>query len=422
MVKFMRNVIGVTSTLALLLTLSAHAQQRGMGVAKAPTQRRVALVIGNGTYEDAPLRNPVNDASDMARALTALGFEVIHKENLNQNDMKRAIREFGSKIRGGGVGLFYYAGHGVQVKGVNYLIPVGAKVESEEDVEYEAVDAGFVLAQMEGAGNAVNIVILDACRNNSFARSYRSASRGLALMDAPSGTLIAYATAPNSVASDGDGRNGLYTQEILKFIATPGLRVEEVFKQVRISVRSLTQGRQTPWESSSLTGDFSFAGQVAPKVAGPTLQQAAEANAQSGNNGGSAPQKSAGDDKQKVTLNGVTLEIQSCRAAGTTITCTLSIANESSSDLTFYALNNTQAVSDSGDVYKVTSWQVGGVSGGSLNSYTKTVLVSGVPTKAVFKFERVSSNVSKLSLLRIGFSFNVFAGESRKADFKNIPL
>lgn len=222
-------------------------------------ERRVALVIGNGAYESGPLKNPVNDARDVADALRGSGFDVIFKENLDQNNMKRAIREFGTKIRNGGVALFYYAGHGIQVKGVNYLVPVDAKVQTEQDVEYETVDAGFVLAQMDSAKTSVNIVILDACRNNPFARSFRSTSNGLAQMDAPSGTLIAYATAPGSVASDGGlARNGLYTQELLKVISTPNLSIEEVFKRVRISVRGLTQGKQTPWESSSLTGDFSF--------------------------------------------------------------------------------------------------------------------------------------------------------------------
>jgi hypothetical protein len=229
------------------------------------TERRVAMVIGNSAYELAPLKNPVNDARDIAHALTTLGFEVSYKEDLNQKDMKRAIREFGAQIRKGGVGLFYYAGHGVQVNGVNYLIPVDAKVESEEEVEYECVDAGFVLAQMESAGNTMNIMILDACRNNPFARSFRSPSRGLAQMKAPSGTLIAYATAPGSVASDGNAKNGIYTQELLKSMLTPNLSIEEFFKRVRISVRNLTQDKQTPWESSSLTCDFYFnqAGEVA---------------------------------------------------------------------------------------------------------------------------------------------------------------
>ena len=221
-------------------------------------KHRVALVIGNSAYKASPLRNPVNDAQDMARVLGDLGFEVIHKENVTQNDMKRAIRSFSEKIRDGGVGLFYYAGHGIQINGQNYLIPVEAPIEKEEDVEYESVDVRFVLAQMASAGNEMNILILDACRNNPFARSLRTPQRGLAVMTAPSGTFIAYATAPDSVASDGNTRNGLYTQELLKYMQMPGLNIEEVFKRVRLAVRNATQGKQIPWESTSLVRNFYF--------------------------------------------------------------------------------------------------------------------------------------------------------------------
>jgi hypothetical protein len=261
----MKNFVSIFFVFIVLIAAPTYAQERGVGLNNSSSEKRVALVIGNSAYAVAPLKNPVNDARDMAQSLSALGFEVLHKENLSQNGMKRAIREFGTKIRNGGVGLFYYAGHGVQVKGVNYLIPVDSKVESEEEIEYEAVDAGFVLAQMESAGNTTNIMILDACRNNPFARNFRSASRGLAQMDAPGGTLIAYATAPGSVASDGNARNGIYTQELLKFMRTPNLSIEEVFKRVRISVRDLTQSRQRPWESSSLIGDFYFARMITPE-------------------------------------------------------------------------------------------------------------------------------------------------------------
>lgn len=220
---------------------------------------RVALVIGNGDYLSGPLMNTVNDARSVARALRSAGFDVMLRENLsNKDEMKRVIREFGMKLRSGGVGLFYYAGHGMQVNGFNYIIPVNAVINIEEEVEYEAVDVGFVLAYLENAKNSVNIVILDACRNNPFARSFRDASQGLVGMTAPTGTLIAYATAPGSVASDGDGVNGLYTQELLKQINTPGLRVEDVFKNVRKNVLDQSGGRQTPWESSSLIGDFYF--------------------------------------------------------------------------------------------------------------------------------------------------------------------
>jgi len=220
---------------------------------------RTALVIGNASYNSSPLRNPVNDASNMAEALRNLGFTVIHKQNAKQRDMEKAIRDFGKRLRkNGGVGLFYYAGHGMQVNGRNYLIPVDAEIETESDVKYEAVDAGRVLGKMEDADNNLNIVILDACRDNPFAKSFRSGNKGLAKMDAPTGSIVAYATAPGSVAADGMSRNGLYTSMLLKHITTPGLRIEEFFKIVRIDVMNDSNKKQVPWESSSLTGDFYF--------------------------------------------------------------------------------------------------------------------------------------------------------------------
>lgn len=245
--------------LVLPLIQIAEAQTDGRGQKAQQKESRTALIIGNSAYTDAPLRNPVNDARDMAQVLRELDFDVTYGENLSQNEMKRSIRSFGDKIRNGGVGLFYYAGHGIQVDGVNYLIPIGATITKEEEVEYESVDVGFVLAQMKNARNRLNIVILDACRNNPFARSFRSTQSGLASIDAPSGTLIAYATAPGSVASDGQRRNGLYTEELLKQIRVPSLNIEQVFKQVRLAVRDQTQSKQIPWESSSLIGDFYFA-------------------------------------------------------------------------------------------------------------------------------------------------------------------
>jgi tetratricopeptide (TPR) repeat protein len=260
--EFMRSIILILISLLVFCVFVNGQVTRKLEREKTEslnTDSRTALVIGNGKYADAPLKNPPNDAADMAAALRSLGFEVLFYIDLDQNGMKRAIREFGARLRTkGGVGLFYYAGHGVQSKGVNYLIPVGSKVETEEEVEYESVEAGLVLAQMESAKNGMNIVILDACRNNPFARSFRSSQKGLASIDAPSGTLLAYSTAPGSVAGDGAGRNGVYTQELLKQIKTPGLSLEDVFKQVRISVRGVTMEKQTPWEVSSLVGNFYF--------------------------------------------------------------------------------------------------------------------------------------------------------------------
>lgn len=260
---FMKRHGTILLSIAIIFNLTIFGQQTRKlernTSAVNQTEKRIALIIGNSTYTDVPLKNPVNDANEMAQALKMVGFEVLSYTNLDQNGMKRAIRDFGSKLKTSrGVGLFYYAGHGVQVRGVNYLIPIGATANNEQDIEYEAVEAGLVLAQMEAADNPMNIVILDACRNNPFARSFRSADKGLAQMNPPSGSLIAYSTAPGSVASDGTGKNGLYTAELLKKLKTPNLSIEEILKQVRISVRNQTQGNQTPWESSSLTGDFYF--------------------------------------------------------------------------------------------------------------------------------------------------------------------
>ena len=226
---------------------------------------RTALVIGNAEYRVGPLKNPVNDARAMQQTLERVGFDVIVVKNGNQKQMKRAIDEFGRKIRNGGVGLFYFSGHGMQVQGINYLIPVGAEIEFEEDVERESVSADRVLSSMNAAGNSMNLVILDACRNNpyttrrfrTYARSLRSASQGLATLDAPSGTFIAYATAPGKVASDGNGRNGLYTGELIKHMRTPGLKIEDVFKKTSAGVQSIFKD-QVPWISSSFTGDFYF--------------------------------------------------------------------------------------------------------------------------------------------------------------------
>jgi formylglycine-generating enzyme required for sulfatase activity len=222
-------------------------------------EKRTALVIGNSNYATSPLTNPANDATDMAAALKTLDFEVISGVNLSRAEMIRLVRQFGERLKAnGGVGLFYYAGHGVQVEGRNYLIPVDAQIRSENEVELEAVDVARTLVEMENAGNALNIVILDACRNNPFSRSWRSTNDGLAQINAPSGTLIAYSTAPGKVASDGAGRNAPYTAALLKAMKTPDLSLSDVFMQVRAEVQRTTNRQQTPWEASSITGKFYF--------------------------------------------------------------------------------------------------------------------------------------------------------------------
>ncbi|MBM3226254.1 MAG: hypothetical protein FJZ47_21020, partial [Candidatus Tectomicrobia bacterium] len=237
-------------------------------------QRRTALVIGNAAYETSPLKNPVNDAADMAAALQRLGFDVALVRDARLRNMEDAIEAFNQKLRRGGVGLFYYAGHGLQVAGENYIVPLGAKINREQDVRFETVHVGRVLGGMEDAGNEVNIVILDACRDNPFARSFRSSSqRGLAVSQAVRGSLMAYATAPGKTAADGSARNGVYTQELLRHMTTPGLKVEDVFKRVRLAVEDVTNGQQTPWETTSLRGDFYFvaSGSAEPSVPPPPV-------------------------------------------------------------------------------------------------------------------------------------------------------
>ncbi len=257
----LRRICGtVAIAAAVLLAQPVEAQQS-----------RVALVIGNARYAEAPLKNPVNDARAMAASLKARGFEVIVRENATRSQMESAIADFGEKLNEGATGLFFFAGHGMQVQGRNYLVPVDARITSEQRVKLETVDVDVVLDQMQAARTKVSMVILDACRNNPLERRFRSLNGGLAQINAPEGTLIAYATAPGKVAADGDGSNGLYTQEFLKALTSPGLKVEDVFKQVRVNVSRASNGMQVPWEASSLTGDFYFV-PPAPVAAMPQIQ------------------------------------------------------------------------------------------------------------------------------------------------------
>ncbi len=249
--------------IALLVAPLAGA---ALAAATLDSGPRVALVVGNSAYRTAPLANPLNDARAVSAQLRQLGFKVISLENASQKQMFEAVRQFGDQLQGG-VGLFYYAGHGVQVKGRNFLVPVDAAIEREDEVPYKAFDVGQVLEKMESAKNPLNIVILDACRNNPFARGARSGTTGLAQMDAPTGSIVAFATSPGAEAADGSAGNGLYTSHLLRNMATPGLKVEDVFKRTRVAVKQASNGRQIPWESTSLEGDFYFAAGSAPAAA-----------------------------------------------------------------------------------------------------------------------------------------------------------
>jgi uncharacterized caspase-like protein len=223
-------------------------------------QRRIALVIGNANYAVGKLKTPLNDATDMATTLKKLGFEVILLEDASKRQMQESFENFSKQLGKGTIGLFYYAGHGMQVNGENYLIPVNNdSIKAEADIEYDAVPLGKILQRMKSADNVANIVILDACRDNPFG-NWKASSRGLADVQSGTGTLIAFATAPGKVSIDGSdrSRNGLFTSYLLKYIATPNIDVDVMLRRVRDDVVNETKNYQVPWNSSSLRQEFSF--------------------------------------------------------------------------------------------------------------------------------------------------------------------
>lgn len=254
------NFYQIIAFLFIISLSSLSFAERALSIENQSDNKRIALVIGNGNYRSSPLKNPINDASAMGDILKKNGFDVIIKLDANQRQMEQAINQFGKKLNAGGVGFFYYAGHGIQIDGRNYLIPIDVSIESESDVKYESIDAGRVLGKMHDAENSLNIIVMDACRNNPFSRSFRSSEKGLAKMDAPTGSILAYATSPGSVAADGGSNesNGLYTKYLLKYLSQPHLKIEDVFKKVRIAVVEDSDKKQVPWESSSLIGNFIF--------------------------------------------------------------------------------------------------------------------------------------------------------------------
>jgi hypothetical protein len=243
----------------------------------AVAEKRVALVIGNSAYQNVTrLDNPRNDAGLMADTLGALGFTLIGGRaqlDLDKTAMDGAVQNFGRQVQGADVALFYYAGHGVQVSGANYLVPVSANPTREADVDFQMVEVNLVLRQMQGSGTRLNMVILDACRNNPFgARGLRASDGGLAQMRAPEGTLISYATQPGNVAQDGSDGHSPYTKALASTIKQSGLDIFQTFNQVGLAVKRETGGSQQPWVSSSpIDGTFYF---VAP-AASPGLPQAA---------------------------------------------------------------------------------------------------------------------------------------------------
>lgn len=236
------------------LTAAQKAQVQG--------EHRIALVIGNARYRNiTALRNAVNDAQDMETALKNKGFEVIRVSDGTREQIVQAVRSFELKIKSNTTALVFYAGHGVQARGVNYLIPVDARIQSGADLSTEAIDMDLsIMRRLEDRNPRLSIIILDACRNNPFPASARSAGEqaGLASVNAPRGSIVAFSTAPNRTAEDGTGRNGLYTKHLLKELQVPNRKIEDVFKRVRENVMKESSNGQTPWENSALTGDFYF--------------------------------------------------------------------------------------------------------------------------------------------------------------------
>ena len=244
--------------------------------APATAEKRVALVVGNSAYQNVtPLDNPSKDAGLMADTLTRLGFTLVGGRaqlDLDKTAMDNAVQNFGRQVQGADVALFYYAGHGVQVAGSNYLVPVNANPTREADIVFQMVDVNLVLRQMQGSGTRLNLVILDACRNNPFgARSLRSSDGGLAQMRAPDGTLISYATQPGNVAQDGVDGHSPYTRALAATLPQAGLDIFQTFNQVGLAVKRQTGGTQQPWVSSSpIDGTFYFvapSAQATPQVA-----------------------------------------------------------------------------------------------------------------------------------------------------------
>lgn len=220
--------------------------------------RKLALVVGNGRYQEHPLENTKSDAKLMASSLSSLGFEVMELYDSNKKRLETGVNTFFHKLKSSDVGLVYYAGHGMQVSGENYLIPLNANVVTSTDVLYEAVPAGKIVAKMGNAGSKVNIVIFDACRNNPFRSFFRSPIEGLAKMSAPTGTVLIYSTSPGSVAADGAGGNGVFVKHFVRHLKQPGLDINDILIATRKDVMKETEGAQVPWESSSLTDNFYF--------------------------------------------------------------------------------------------------------------------------------------------------------------------
>jgi uncharacterized caspase-like protein len=276
-------------SLRFLVKVAALASTCLMSVSQALAENRMALVIGNSSYTSvAALPNPANDAKAMATFLSSAGFQVVQAPNLTQNDMRRTIGDFASMVTEKGpdtVAFVFYAGHGVQVDGENFLIPVDAQIKREADVPLQAMRLADLMNALSAIPSKALMVVLDACRNNPFSDINKTTGRGLAMVDAPKGSLVSYSTAPGTEALDGDGVNSPFTTALMQIGQEPGLPIEQALKRVRLAVAKATDPNQVPYESSSLTTEFSFfptqSGQEQPTLvkAGPSSTKAGQSSA-----------------------------------------------------------------------------------------------------------------------------------------------
>lgn len=421
----------------------AQVEPRGAGARLAGPGQRVALVIGNADYnaEIGRLRNPVNDATDVAAALRRLGFSLLGGKahlNLGKRQMVELIREFGGRIRAGGVGLFYFAGHGVQVDRRNYLLPITDSLRFQEDAEFEAVEVDQILRDMEHAESALNILILDACRNNNLPRKAREVRGGLGEPQRkPSGVFIAFGARDGQTAAENpDGRNGLYTQELLRNLETPNLRIEDVFINTRREVKRLSNKRQEPIEYGSLDDVFYFrldeSAAARPATSLVTNPAAAKPN--------NRPQPDAQPDTGRVKKQrGATkkvlqfdINLDVCVASGRDVVCQLVVVNESSEDKQFSlchadyrakrrGLEVTRAWDNLGNDYALAESSIGSRRH-TQSSYNQAVLAPRVPVNISLRFANVPEESVALTLLRLAVAEQTNMVRLSYAEFKNVPI
>ena len=414
MIKWFNRFLYLAATLVLVFSPLFSAPQQNVQRRLIQEEREfVALVIGNDAYPKALLQNSNNDAKAVATLLEKLGFQVSLALDVNLKDMEKAIDRFITDLKPGSVGLFYYAGHGIQVEGENYFIPTDFTLKDEADVKYSSYSASRINERMEKAGARLNIFILDACRNNPFLPA-RSASRGLAIMSSGQGTFIAFATAPGKTASDNPkGINGLFTGHMLETMKDPGLSLEQVFSKVREKVASASNGRQIPWTSSSVIGDFYFT----------PLQIRTNAPAPVRPDTGAPPPKLAPTPSplQKVVVGDFTFELLSCKRSRQSVIFQLTVVNDSSGDRTI-SLETPGAYpcrmfDESGNEYFASEGQLGSDNG----SRPRVTLVPQIATKAILKFENIYSEATMVTLLRVScYDFDRYTVPV--ADFRNIPI